>query len=77
MKLDLNGMGIEVTDGIKEYAEKRVSKLDKFFDNDTIAHVTFAAKKEKQYDIFKNKFQFIYRFYCGHTVRISQTHKIF
>lgn len=49
MKLDLNGMGIEVTDGIKEYAEKRVSKLDKFFDNDTTAHVTFAAKKEKQY----------------------------
>ena len=49
MKVDLNGMGIEVTDGIKEYATKRVSKLDKFFDDDTVAHVTFSAKKEKQY----------------------------
>ena len=49
MKLDLNGMGIEVTEGMKEYAEKKVAKLDKFFDKDTIAHVTFSAKKEKQY----------------------------
>lgn len=49
MKLDLNGMGIEVTDGIKEYATKRVSKLDKFFDDDTVVHVTFSAKKEKQF----------------------------
>lgn len=49
MKLDLNGVGIEVTDGIKEYAAKRVNKLDKFFDEDTVAYVTFSAKKEKQY----------------------------
>lgn len=49
MKLDLNGVGIEVTDGIKEYAAKRVNKLDKFFDDDTVAYVTFSAKKEKQY----------------------------
>lgn len=49
MKLDLNGVGIEVTEGIKEYATKRVNKLDKFFDDDTVAYVTFSAKKEKQY----------------------------
>ncbi len=48
MKLDITGIGIDVTDGIREYATKKVAKLDKFFDNSTIAHVTFSAKKEKQ-----------------------------
>ena len=48
MKLDITGIGIDVTDGIREYASKKVAKLDKFFDNSTIAHVTFSAKKEKQ-----------------------------
>ena len=48
MKLDITGIGIDVTDGIREYATKKVAKLDKFFDDSTIAHVTFSAKKEKQ-----------------------------
>lgn len=48
MKLDLTGKGIDITPGIQEYAEKKVQKLDKFFDEDTIVHVTFAAKKEQQ-----------------------------
>lgn len=48
MKLDLTGLGIDVTPGIQEYAEKKVQKLSKFFDDNTIVHVTFAAKKEKQ-----------------------------
>ena len=48
MKLDLTGLGIDVTEGIRTYTEKKVQKLDKFFDNDTIVHVTFSAKKEKQ-----------------------------
>ncbi len=48
MKLDLTGKGIDITPGIQEYAEKKVQKLDKFFDEDTLVHVTFAAKKEQQ-----------------------------
>lgn len=48
MKLDLTGLGIDVTEGIREYTEKKVQKLDKFFDKDTIVHVTFSAKKENQ-----------------------------
>ena len=48
MKLDITGIGIDVTDGIREYATKKVAKLEKFFDDSTIAHVTFSAKKEKQ-----------------------------
>ena len=48
MKLNLTGRQIEITEGIQEFVEKKVKKLDKFFDDDTIIHVTFSAKKEKQ-----------------------------
>lgn len=50
MKLDLTGLHIEVTEAIKEFAEKKVEKLNKFFDEDTICHVTFTDKsKGKQH----------------------------
>lgn len=50
MKLDLTGLHIEVTDAIREFTEKKVDKLDKFFDSDTLCHVTFAAPvKGKQH----------------------------
>ena len=42
MKLDLTGIRIEVTEAIREFVEKKVSKLEKFFEPDTICHVTFA-----------------------------------
>ena len=43
MKLDLTGIHLEVTEAIREFVEKKVSKLEKFFEPDTICHVTFAA----------------------------------
>lgn len=46
MKLDLTGIHIEVTDAIKEFTEKKVKKLDKFFDENTICHVTFTDKSK-------------------------------
>ena len=50
MKLDLTGIHIEVTEAIKEFTEKKVKKLDKFFDENTICHVTFTSKsKGKQH----------------------------
>ncbi len=50
MKLDLTGLRIEVTDGIRGYVEKKVEKLAKFFDEDTICHVTFTdVVKGKQH----------------------------
>ena len=50
MKLDLTGLRIEVTDGIREYVEKKIEKLAKFFDEDTICHVTFTdVVKGKQH----------------------------
>lgn len=52
MKLDLTGLHIEVTDAIRDFIEKKVEKLAKFFDYNTIVHVTFSAKKvEKNVDI--------------------------
>jgi len=49
MKLDLTGLHTEVTEAIKEFTEKKVEKLSKFFNEATICHVTFSANKEKQH----------------------------
>lgn len=48
MKLDITGLHIDVTDAIREFTEKKVEKLGKFFDDNTICHVTFSARREKQ-----------------------------
>lgn len=50
MELDLTGIHIEVTEAIREFTEKKVEKLAKFFDPETICHVTFTEKnKGKQH----------------------------
>ena len=53
MKLDLTGLRIDVTDGIREFVERKVKKLDKFIDEDTICHVTFTdmVKGKQHVDI--------------------------
>jgi len=48
MKLDLTGIKNDITPAIHDFVAKKVKKLDKFFDRDTIVHVTFSAKQEKQ-----------------------------
>lgn len=59
MKLDLTGLHIEITEAIKEFVEKKVEKLSKFFDEPTICHVTFSTEKEKQHVdiriVYKNR----------------------
>lgn len=50
MQLDLTGLRIEVTDAYREFTEKKIKKLEKFFEPDTICHVTFTDKsKGKQH----------------------------
>lgn len=50
MKLDLTGLRIEVTDAIRDFVFKKIQKLDKFFDEDTLCHVTYTAPtKGKQH----------------------------
>ena len=51
MKLDLTGLRIEVTDAIRSFTEKKIEKLDKFFDDSTICHVTFTEKNKGMHDI--------------------------
>ena len=51
MQLDLTGLRIEVTDAYREFTEKKVRKLEKFFEPDTICHVTFTDKAKGKHHI--------------------------
>ena len=46
MNLNFVGKNIEVTDSLKEYADRRLSKLDKFFERDMEAQVTMSVVKD-------------------------------
>lgn len=46
MKITTTGRKINVTDGLKGYVEKKLSKLDKFFNEDTISQVTLSVQKD-------------------------------
>ncbi len=45
MKLIITGKGFEVTDGLKERLEKKLSKLDKYFQEDAEAYVRFSQER--------------------------------
>ncbi len=46
MKLDIRGKNIEVTDALKDYTTKRLSKLEKYFDDVKEAQVTLSVDSE-------------------------------
>ena len=46
MKYSYTCKKMPLSDSIKEYAEKKISKLDRYFREDTTAFVTFAVEKE-------------------------------
>ncbi|MBS4032772.1 MAG: ribosome-associated translation inhibitor RaiA [Clostridiales bacterium] len=45
MKLTVRGKNMEVTDALKIYVEKRIGKIDKYFDFDTDAQVTLNVER--------------------------------
>lgn len=47
MKITIVGRQMNVWDSTKEMAEKKLSKLDKYFDEEASATVTFSCKREK------------------------------
>ena len=47
MKLDIRGRNIEVTDALKDYTTKRLSKLDKYLDESRTAQVAMSLEGEK------------------------------
>ncbi len=48
MKIIITGRNIELTDGLKSAVEEKLSKLDKYFTEDTQANVTLSVEKERQ-----------------------------
>lgn len=48
MKFTFTCKKISLNDSIKEYAEKKISKLDKYFPNEAEAFVTFAVEKKNR-----------------------------
>jgi len=47
MKFQYRGKNIQVTDALKEYVEKRLGKLDKYFDNNPEAIVTLVVERDR------------------------------
>ncbi|MFZ5754897.1 MAG: ribosome hibernation-promoting factor, HPF/YfiA family [Bacillota bacterium] len=47
MKFQIRGKNIPVTNSLKEYVEKRLGKLDKYFENNPEAIVTLVIEKEQ------------------------------
>ena len=48
MKIIITGKNIDVTEGLKERVTKKINKLDKFFTNETEAHVTLSVQRTRQ-----------------------------
>lgn len=47
MKYIMTGRNVDVTQAMKEYAEKKLSRIEKFFNEDTEANVTFSVEKKR------------------------------
>ncbi len=48
MKINVRGKQFKVTDALKDYAEKRVGKLEKYSDDFADIQVTLSVEKERQ-----------------------------
>ena len=48
MKTTIVARKMDLTDGRKEYVEKKLTKLDKFFDDNTEAKITMSVEKSRQ-----------------------------
>ena len=46
MTIKINGRKIEVTEGLKSYIEKKISKLEKYFGESALANVTISVQKD-------------------------------
>ena len=47
MRVSIAGKGMEVSDYLKDLVIKKVSKLQKYFDEDTEAHITMSIQKSR------------------------------
>lgn len=55
MKMNFTGKNMEVTDALREVTEKKLSKLEKYFQKDIEGNVTFSTQKnEKRIEVTIN-----------------------
>ena len=48
MRFTITGKNIEVTEGLRSAINEKIGKLDKYFNEDTVVHVTLSVEKESQ-----------------------------
>ena len=48
MRINITGRNIDLTDGLKNAVESKMSKLEKYFTPDTDVNVTLSVEKERQ-----------------------------
>ncbi len=48
MKMNLTGKNMEVTEALKKVTDKKIGKLDKYFQKDVVANITFSVEKNRQ-----------------------------
>ena len=48
MRIKITGRNIDLTEGLKNAVEDKLSKLEKYFTPDTDVHVTLSVEKERQ-----------------------------
>src|SRR5690554_387054 len=48
MKMNYTGKNMEVTDALRDVTEKKLSKLDKYFQRDVVGNVTFSTEKNRK-----------------------------
>ncbi|NPV42761.1 MAG: ribosome-associated translation inhibitor RaiA [Firmicutes bacterium] len=47
MRIIASGKNMEITQALKDYVEKRIGKVEKYFDNDIEAQVTMSVEKDR------------------------------
>lgn len=45
MKLIFTGKNVEVTEALKEVTEKKLNRLNKYFQNDVVGNVVFSVER--------------------------------
>lgn len=45
MKFTMTGKKVEISDSLRQYSEKKLGKLDRYFHSDAAAHVTFSTER--------------------------------
>ena len=55
MKVAIRGKNIEVTDALRAYIEKRLSKLTRYFDDELNAQAVLSVVEEETIEVVKRK----------------------